>query len=230
MAKKAVKKSVQKTTKKTAKKVVKKATKKAVQVTSKKTSAKTSKKTAPKLAKQPAKKSATQKAAAPAKVRVAGSSKVHVGQMVPSFTVPATSGTDFDLQKFKGQNVVLYFYPKDATPGCTLQGHEFTKLLPEFKKAGTEVFGISRDSIKSHEKFKAKECYTFDLLSDEDEALCSLFGVMKEKNMYGKKVWGVERSTFLIDGDGKLVAEWRGVKAEGNAQEVLSKVQSLSAT
>ncbi|MFN7727768.1 MAG: peroxiredoxin [Bdellovibrio sp.] len=159
-----------------------------------------------------------------------GSSKVQVGEVVPSFTVPATSGSEFDLQKFKGKNVVLYFYPKDATPGCTIQGHEFTKLLPEFKKTGTEVFGISRDSIKSHEKFKAKECYTFDLLSDEDEALCRLFGVMKEKNMYGKKVWGVERSTFLIDREGRLAAEWRGVKAEENAQEVLSKVQSLSVT
>lgn len=213
-------KSAPKATKKTTQKT---ATKKAApkKVASKKVASKNTR------AKTAAPKAAAKKVAAPKAEmkRVAGGSKVRVGEMVPTFAIPATSNKEFSLTDYKGKSVVLYFYPKDATPGCTIEGHEFTKLLPEFRKHGAEVFGISRDSVKSHEKFKEKECFTFDLLSDEDESLCGLFGVMKEKNMYGKKVWGVERSTFLIGPDGKLAAEWRGVKAEGHAADVLKKVQ-----
>jgi len=187
----------------------------------------TTKKTAVKksMTKKAASVKSAAKASKPAIKRVVGGSKVKVGEAVPAFSLPGTSNKQFDLAAFKGKSVVLYFYPKDATPGCTIEGHDFTKLLPEFQKSGAEVFGISRDTIKSHEKFKEKEGYSFDLLSDEDEKLCGLFGVMKEKNMYGKKVWGVDRSTFLIGPDGKLAAEWRGVKVEGHAQEVLKKVQ-----
>jgi peroxiredoxin Q/BCP len=150
-----------------------------------------------------------------------------LGKKVPNFKVPSTDGTDFQLSDHKGKKIVLYFYPKDSTPGCTVEGHEFTKLISQFRSQGTEVYGISRDSLKSHENFKTKECFKFDLLSDFKEELCNLFEVIKEKNMYGKKVMGIERSTFVIDQDGKLVAEWRKVKAEGHAKEVLDKVKSL---
>jgi peroxiredoxin Q/BCP len=119
---------------------------------------------------------------------------------------------------------VLYFYPKDMTPGCTIEGHEFTKLKGAFSKKNAVVFGVSRDSVASHEKFKAKECYTIDLLSDEDEKLCKTFGVIKDKNMYGKIVKGIERSTFVIDEQGRLASEWRGVKAEGHAAQVLDQI------
>jgi len=119
---------------------------------------------------------------------------------------------------------VLYFYPKDSTPGCTIEGHEFTQLKPQFTQAGVEVFGISRDSLKSHHNFKEKQCYSIDLLSDEEELACQIFGVIKEKNMYGKMVLGIERSTFVIDEAGKLMAEWRGVKVPGHAQAVLDKI------
>lgn len=131
------------------------------------------------------------------------------------------------MSDHSGRNIVLYFYPKDSTPGCTLEGHEFSKLRKEFQKLKTEVFGISRDSIKSHENFKTKQCYEIDLLSDADEVACEIFGVIKEKNMYGKKVLGIERSTFLIDKDGRLLKEWRKVKAEGHAQEVLDALKDL---
>ncbi len=138
------------------------------------------------------------------------------------------SRNEFKLSDYAGKKVALYFYPKDATPGCTTEGHEFTKLKEKFSQINVEIFGVSRDSIKSHEKFKEKQCFNFDLLSDEDEKICQLFGVIKEKNMYGKKVMGIERSTFVIDEEGKLIAEWRKVKAEGHAQEVLEKIVGLA--
>lgn len=128
----------------------------------------------------------------------------------------------------KGKKIVLYFYPKDSTPGCTIEGHEFTERLPAFKNLNTEIYGVSRDSVKSHENFKTKECYTFDLLSDSDEKVCKLFSVIKEKNMYGKKVLGIERSTFLLDEEGKLMHEWRGIKAQGHAEDVLQTLKKLS--
>ena len=149
-----------------------------------------------------------------------------VGQTLPDFSIEGTSGHQFKLSDHRGKKIVLYFYPKDATPGCTIEGHDFTKLLPEFKALGAEVYGISRDSVKSHENFKAKECFDFELLSDEDEKICQLFGVIKEKNMYGNISMGIERSTFVIDGEGRLVAQWRGVKVPGHAQEVLERVKT----
>ena len=124
--------------------------------------------------------------------------------------------------------MILYFYPKDHTPGCTLEGHEFSKLKKNFEKLNAVIFGVSRDSVQSHEKFKEKQCYSIDLLSDEDETACQIFDVIKEKNMYGKKVFGIERSTFLIDEKGVLLHEWRKVKAEGHAQEVLDYLKLIN--
>lgn len=158
---------------------------------------------------------------------MAKSKAPELGSKIKDFSLPSTEGSDFQLSDHKGKIVVLYFYPKDATPGCTIEGHDFTKLLPKFKKSNTVVYGISRDSLKSHEKFKEKEGYKVDLLSDEEEALCKYFDVIKEKNMYGKKVLGIERSTFVIDAQGRLASEWRKVKVENHAQEVLEFVQSL---
>lgn len=140
--------------------------------------------------------------------------------------LPSTAGT-FSLADQKGKKIVLYFYPKDMTPGCTTEGHDFSKLLPKFRKLGAEVFGVSRDSMKSHEKFCEKEGYKVDLISDEDETLCKLFDVIKEKNMYGRKVIGIERSTFIVDDKGKTLAEWRKVKVAGHAEEVLEKLKEL---
>jgi peroxiredoxin Q/BCP len=153
--------------------------------------------------------------------------KVSVGKVVPDFTVPATGSRTLALKALRGQNVVIYFYPKDSTPGCTTEGCEFTDLHPQFRKRNTVILGVSRDSLASHEKFKAKYEFPFDLLSDGDEALCQLFDVIKEKNMYGKKVLGVERSTFLVDADGKLRREWRKVSAKGHAAEVLAAIDEL---
>lgn len=148
-------------------------------------------------------------------------------QAVPDFSIPSSQDEELRLKDLKGQKVVLYFYPKDNTPGCSLQAQEFNKLLPQFKKINARVFGISRDSLKSHDKFIAKFDLKFPLLSDEDEKLCELFDVIKEKNMYGKKVMGIERSTFVIDEKGKLVGEFRKVKAEGHAKEILDFVRTL---
>ncbi|MEQ1665228.1 MAG: peroxiredoxin [Bdellovibrionales bacterium] len=156
-------------------------------------------------------------AKANAKIKVVG-----VGDTIPAITVAATGGKTVNLKEHAGQKVVLYFYPKDLTPGCTIEGHEFTKLQKDFKKIGTVVYGVSRDTVALHEKFKEKECYTIDLLSDVDEVLCNTFDVIKDKNMYGKIVKGIERSTFVIDGEGKVIKEWRKVKAEGHAQEVFN--------
>jgi peroxiredoxin Q/BCP len=150
-----------------------------------------------------------------------------VGKTIPAFNLPATGGRAISAKDLKGKKAVIYFYPKDSTPGCTLEGHDFTKLHREFQKENAEVFGVSRDSLKSHEKFKTAQKYSFDLLSDEEEKLCAIFGVIKMKNMYGKQVRGIERSTFVIDADGKLVKEWRGVRVPGHAEEVLEFVRSL---
>lgn len=151
---------------------------------------------------------------------------IAVDQPVPDFTAPATGG-DFTLSSLKGKKVVLYFYPKDNTPGCTREGMEFRDLFPKFKKAGATIVGVSRDSVRSHENFKTKLELPFTLVSDGDEALCSLFNVIKMKKMYGKEVRGIERSTFLIDADGVLRQEWRGLKVPGHVEEVLEAVQAL---
>ncbi len=152
---------------------------------------------------------------------------VTVGKVVPDFRAPATGG-EFHLKDHRGKTVVLYFYPKDNTPGCTTEGSDFAKSHAKFVKAGAVVVGISRDSLKSHEGFKAKMQFPFELISDPEEALCTQFGVIKMKNMYGKQVRGIERSTFVIDADGKLAREWRGVKVPNHVDEVLSVVQSLA--
>jgi len=145
---------------------------------------------------------------------------------VADFTAPATGG-DFTLSDHKGEKVVLYFYPKDNTPGCTTEGEQFRDAWKKFRKAGAIVVGCSRDSLKSHENFKAKMNFPFELISDSDEKLCAQFDVIKMKNMYGKKVRGIVRSTFLIDGAGKLVREWRGLKVPGHVDEVLEAVLTL---
>ena len=149
-----------------------------------------------------------------------------LGKKVPDFTVEATAGP-FTLSEYRGHPVVLYFYPKDNTPGCTTEGAQFRDLHDRFARAGAVVAGISRDSVKSHQGFAAKMGFPFPLLSDADEALCKQFDVIKMKNMYGKQVRGIERSTFLIDAEGKLAREWRGVKVPGHAHEVLDAVQAL---
>ena len=146
---------------------------------------------------------------------------------VRDFTLPSTGGSTFKLSDQRGTALVLYFYPKDNTPGCTVEGGDFRDRHAAFRKAGAEVVGVSRDSIQSHEGFKAKMKFPFELLSDADEALCAQFGVIKMKNMYGKKVRGIERSTFVIDKDGVLAREWRGVKVPGHVEEVLSFVKTL---
>jgi peroxiredoxin Q/BCP len=148
-------------------------------------------------------------------------------QIVTDFTLPATGGAPFTLSAARGKSLVIYFYPKDNTPGCTTESQQFRDLYADFAQAGCEVVGISRDSIKSHENFKAKFTLPFALLSDTEEIVCEQFAVIKLKNMYGKQVKGIERSTFVIDRQGVLRHEWRGVKADGHAREVLALVQSL---
>lgn len=151
---------------------------------------------------------------------------VAVGKKVPEFSVNGTQG-EFKLSEFKGKTLVLYFYPKDNTSGCTTQAGDFRDHAEAFKKAGATVIGVSRDSLRSHSGFKEKHELPFELLADTDEVLCQLFGVIKDKKMYGKPVRGIERSTFIIDGKGKLVHEWRGVKVPGHVEEVLQYVQQL---
>jgi peroxiredoxin Q/BCP len=146
---------------------------------------------------------------------------------VKDFSLPATGNGRFRLSDHRGKTLVLYFYPKDNTPGCTVEGENFRDLHKAFRKAGAEVYGISRDSLRSHDGFKSKMGFPFALLSDADEEACRQFGVIKMKNMYGKKVRGIERSTFVIDGEGRLAREWRGVKVPGHAQEVLDFVKTL---
>jgi peroxiredoxin Q/BCP len=150
-----------------------------------------------------------------------------IGKKVPDFTAASTGGA-FKLSAQKGHPVVLYFYPKDNTPGCTTEGANFRDLYKAFAKLGAVIVGCSRDSPKSHDSFKAKMAFPFELISDADEKLCAQFDVIKMKNMYGKKVRGIERSTFLIDSDGKLAREWRGVKVTGHADEVLQAVKDLA--
>jgi peroxiredoxin Q/BCP len=149
------------------------------------------------------------------------------GKAVKDFSLPSTGGGTFKLSDQRGKTLVVYFYPKDNTPGCTVEGTDFRDRHKEFAKAGAEVVGVSRDSLKSHEGFKAKMKFPFELLSDADEKVCALFGVMKMKNMYGKKVRGIERSTFVLDGDGVIAREWRGVKVPGHVEEVLDFVKTL---
>jgi thioredoxin-dependent peroxiredoxin len=150
-----------------------------------------------------------------------------LGKPVPDFSLPSTGGKVFRLSTTRGSTVVLYFYPKDNTPGCTTEGADFRDHYEQFRRAGCEVFGISRDSLASHERFKEKMRFPFELLADPDEAVCKQFGVMKQKLMYGKKVRGIERSTFVIDEKGVLAREWRGVKVPGHIQEVLNFVKAL---
>lgn len=153
--------------------------------------------------------------------------KVVIGKKVPDFKAVTTDGNEWRLKEAAGSNVVLFFYPKDMTPGCTIEAQEFRDLQAQFRRANTQIVGISRDSCTSHQKFRTKENLNYELLSDEEESLCKLFDVIREKNMYGKKVFGIERSTFLIDSEGKLAAEWRKVKAEGHAQVVLAAAKAL---
>lgn len=150
-----------------------------------------------------------------------------LGKPVQDFSLPSTGGTTFTLSEHRGKMLLLYFYPKDNTPGCTTESMGFRDHYKQFKKAGCDVFGVSRDSLKSHENFKAKLGLPFELLADADEAVCTQFEVIKMKNMYGKKVRGIERSTFVLDKKGVLVREWRGLKVPGHVEEVLSFVKTL---
>jgi peroxiredoxin Q/BCP len=152
---------------------------------------------------------------------------VSTGKKVANFSLAATGDQTLSLEDFKGSNLVIYFYPKDSTPGCTTQGRDFRDAYPAFRDAGTHILGVSRDSLRSHENFKAKQEFPFDLLSDPDEELCRLFDVIHEKNMYGRKVMGIVRSTFLLDGAGILRQEWRKVRVKGHVDEVLAAAQSL---
>ncbi|WP_163832991.1 peroxiredoxin [Spartinivicinus ruber] len=153
---------------------------------------------------------------------------VALGQPVSDFRANATSNKDVLLSALQGYNLVLYFYPKDSTPGCTTEGQDFRDYYEEFKAAKTVIFGVSRDSLKSHENFKANQNFPFELISDTDEELCKLFDVIKLKNMYGKQVLGIERSTFLIDKKGYLHKEWRKVSVAGHVQEVLNAANALN--
>ncbi|MBV1777212.1 peroxiredoxin [Burkholderiaceae bacterium DAT-1] len=146
---------------------------------------------------------------------------------VPAIQLNMTGDKQFDTAALKGKTWVLYFYPKDSTPGCTVEGGDFRDHLNSFLDEGVQVFGASRDSIKSHENFRSKQGYTFDLVSDPEEVLCEAFGVMKLKNMYGKQVRGIERSTFVINTEGEIIKEWRGIKVPGHVEEVLTYVRTL---
>ncbi len=153
---------------------------------------------------------------------------VALDQPVTDFQAQATGGRTVTLSELQGKQVVLYFYPKDSTPGCTTEGQGFRDQQPAFEAANTVIFGVSRDGIKSHENFKAKQGFTFELISDKDETLCQLFDVIKLKKLYGKEYLGVDRSTFLIDQHGVLRQEWRGVKVPGHVDAVLAAAQALS--
>ena len=152
-----------------------------------------------------------------------------LNRLVADFKADATGNQQLRLKDFRGQNIVLYFYPKDNTPGCTLEGQDFRDLHSKFKRQKTIILGVSRDSIAAHEKFREKQKFPFDLLSDGDERLCAKFDVIREKTLYGRKFMGIERSTFLIDAGGKLRREWRKVKVKGHAAEVLDAVRELNA-
>jgi peroxiredoxin Q/BCP len=154
-------------------------------------------------------------------------SKIAPGKKVPDFSRPATNGREIRLSSLKGHDVVLYFYPKDDTPGCTLEGKDFRDLHPRFARLGAVILGVSRDSLKSHDRFCQKYGLDFELLSDEDETVCKQFGVIQLKNRYGRKVRGIARSTLVIDDKVKLAREWRGVKVRSHVEEVLSFVKAL---
>lgn len=149
------------------------------------------------------------------------------GKKCPKFSAEATSEQVISNQTYKDKNVVIYFYPKDSTPGCTTEGQEFRDNYKKFKKYNTEILGVSRESIKSHENFKSKQNFPFELLSDPDEKVCKAFDVMKMKSMYGRQYMGVDRSTFLVNDQGKIIKEWRSVKVKGHVQEVLETVEKL---
>ena len=149
-----------------------------------------------------------------------------LNRVVKDFKCAATGNQTIQLKSLRGKNVVIYFYPKDATPGCTTEGQDFRDLHAKFKRQKTVILGVSRDSVASHEKFKAKQEFPFDLLSDPEEKLCKQFDVIKEKSLYGRKFMGIERSTFLIDDNGKLRKEWRKVRVKGHADEVLDAVKN----
>lgn len=151
-----------------------------------------------------------------------------IGKKLQDFTAPATGGQEISLSDLEGKNVVLYFYPKDNTPGCTTEGQDFRDHIEDFERANTVVLGVSRDSVKSHENFKAKQGFPFELLADKEETLCKQFDVIKLKKNYGREYLGVDRSTFLIDSTGRLVREWRSVKVKGHVQEVLEAAQALA--
>ena len=153
---------------------------------------------------------------------------VSLDQPVADFNAAATSGQQVSLSALKGQQVVIYFYPKDSTPGCTTEGQDFRDQHAAFQAANTVVFGVSRDGMKSHENFKCKQAFPFELISDKDEALCQLCDVIKLKKLYGKEYLGIDRSTFLIDAQGVLRQEWRGVKVPGHVDEVLAAAQALN--
>jgi len=150
-----------------------------------------------------------------------------LNRVVADFVSEATGGKKIRLKELRGKNVVLFFYPKDSTPGCTQEGRDFTELHAKFRRQNAVIFGVSRDSLASHDKFIAKQGFSFELLSDPDEKLCAQFDVIHEKTLYGRKFMGVVRSTFLIDSDGKLRAEWRKVSVKGHAQEVLDAVKGI---
>lgn len=150
-----------------------------------------------------------------------------IGDTIPDLAITLGSGASARLSDYAGRWLVLYFYPKDSTPGCTLEGNDFNALLPKFRRADAAVLGVSRDSVKSHQNFCAKQGFGFDLVSDTDETLCKAFDVIHEKNMYGKKVLGIVRSTFLIDPAGRIADLWRPVKVQGHAAAVLASLQQL---
>lgn len=150
---------------------------------------------------------------------------MNIGESVPDFAFSATNGLHGQLSDYQGKHVVLYFYPKDATPGCTTEGQDFRDAYAQFQALNTILFGISRDSLKSHENFKAKQNFPFELISDQDEQLCQLFDVIKMKSMYGKQVRGIERSTFILDPQGALIKEWRKVSVKGHVSDVLNALK-----
>jgi peroxiredoxin Q/BCP len=153
---------------------------------------------------------------------------IEVGKKIPAFKLPATGEQTISLASLKGQNIVLYFYPKDNTPGCTTEGQDFRDSIAKFKRQNCIILGVSRDTVRTHENFKTKQKFPFDLLSDTEEELCGLFDVIKLKNMYGKKLLGIERSTFLINDKGVLKQEWRKVKVAGHVDDVLDAVKKLN--
>jgi len=155
-------------------------------------------------------------------------SAVTIGKKIPQFTIAATGEKKISLSDLKDKIIVLYFYPRDNTPGCTKEGQAFRDNIAKFKRQNTVILGVSRDSVRTHENFKEKQKFPFDLLSDTEEVLCDLFDVIKMKNMYGKKVRGIERSTFIIDTQGRLYQEWRKVKVDGHIDDVLKAVKLLN--